>query len=312
MGIIILLAVAWAGLTVVGAVLIVYTMHHPERRTYAHALARRLPLDPSEVGLAYDEQTFHFRDGTATTGWVIQGQNPSGPVVAITHGWNSSRYGALVHASILAPFASRVVVYDMRGHGESTARTCQLGAAESDDLFQVIDQLDDDQPPLVLMGISMGAGITLAAAGSVLKTASEAIRRRVVGVIVEGPYRHPMEPVVGHLQCRKLPPYPLVWLAELYYRLVYADYPRFDRVRHAANLACPLLVLHGTDDPICRFESGRKIAEAAPQGELIAFSGAGHSGLIDLDRPRYHKALKEFFEQAAASSVQQQAVKIGV
>ena len=86
--------------------------------------------------------------------------------------------------------------------------------------------------------------------------------------MIEGPYRLPMEPVVGHFRCRRWPPYPFVWLAGLYLRLTNKGYDQFDRVLHAAKLRCPLMVLHGTADPICLVSSGRTIAEAAPQGNL--------------------------------------------
>ena len=53
----------------------------------------------------------------------------------------------------------------------------------------------------------------------------------------------------------------------------------FDRTEHAEKLACPLLVVHGTEDTTCPVEDGREIAEAAPEGTFVPIEGAGHNDL---------------------------------
>ncbi len=45
---------------------------------------------------------------------------------------------------------------------------------------------------------------------------------------------------------------------------------------HAARLATPLLVCHGEADPAVATIEGRRLAEAAPEGEFVGFPGADH------------------------------------
>ena len=123
----------------------------------------------------------------------------------LSHGWNSFRYGSLVRVGLLTPFVSQFVVYDLRGHGQSTATTSRLGTTEADDLLEIIDQLDDHDAPVVLFGTSMGAGTAIAAAATLRGRGG----KRIAAVIAEGPYRHFREPIVGQLRCRRIPrPFP--------------------------------------------------------------------------------------------------------
>ena len=98
---------AWGAVLVmsVGSAALVYTMLHPKRKTYAHALACGVPGDPGEMGWAAREISYDFPDGTSSPAWLIEGENPVGPVVVFIHGWSSSRVMAL---SRVAPRACSI------------------------------------------------------------------------------------------------------------------------------------------------------------------------------------------------------------
>lgn len=307
MGLVILFALAAALLVVVGAAALIYRMEHPHRLTTGVALARKMPTEPTELGLSGLEVTFELSDGSTSPGWVLDGGRPDGPMVVLVHGWSTGRYSALNKAKRLWPHASSLVLFDLRGHGDSSARTCTFGARERDDIAAVVEQADAYLRPrkgeegsgelhnrsVVLFGSSMGAGLALAAAVQ----GPESLRRRVVGVIADGPYRMPMEPIAGHLRHLGWPTQPFCLIAGLYLAVRYG--PRvgvFDRARLAAQFPHPLLVLHGCDDPICPIDSARQIATAAPQGRLVEFEDGGHGGLAHVDETRYTDALAAFFE----------------
>ena len=293
MGLLIFLATTVVLLTLIGTVAVIYKLQHPVRKTYAYALAKGLPTEPSELGLSYTDRRFEFSDGTVTSGWVIDGLLVDGPICVVTHGWSSSRYASLLKVPLLASFTSRVVVYDMRGHGESSAGVCGVGTSEVVDLVQIINQLEDRETPVVLFGISMGAGVSIAAAAE-----GEGVSQRVVSVIAEGPYRRFLEPIVGHLKCLKIPDFPVAQLATGYMAWRLGGLQGFDRVALAKKIACPLLVLHGSEDPICRLDSAREIAEVAVRGRLVVFEGGGHSDLAMVDHQLYVRSLRECLESA--------------
>ncbi len=282
---------------------VVFKLQYPKRKTYAYALAKGLPTDPDQLGFEAQERRYVFADGSTTLGWEIVGKSPGGPVVIISHGWNSSRYGSLLRVPVLAPFASRLIVYDLRGHGESTAPISCLGTLEADDLLRVVEQIEGTDAPVVLYGVSLGAGVSIVAAAN----ADEATVRRITAVIADGPFRYFGEPLRGHLRCRKVPAFPIAHLSAAYAWLRLPGLAQYDRAAYAARLACPLLVLHGTDDPICRFESGQQIAAVAPRGRLVAFEGGSHGDLIATDNPLYVQSLESLFNELAQAPSPQTA-----
>ena len=305
MGLAVLIGVGGGVLILVCSAALLYRMLHPQRKTYGHALALGLLTSPDELGMTYREQRFRFPDGSTTLGWVIEGRCPDGPVVVMTHGWESSVYNSLIRVPMFARWASELVLYDMRGHGESTAKACHLGASEPDDLHAVIEQAGNPDLPVVLFGSSMGAGISLVAASPTVYGSSRSADRRdtwerIVGVICEAPYRRGMEPIYGHFRQQGWPSYPVVPVAYLYLVLRFLRLWRFDRVEYAQELRRPLLVLHGTNDPISQYGSGRQIADAAERGRLVSFEGGTHGDLAEVDPQRYTEAIDCFFRDLQA------------
>jgi len=159
MGLVVLFSVALAIIVVVGEVWLIRLLRRPPRRTFGAALARGFPTEPKDVGLTGEPVTFRLPDEHTTEGWVIRGDEPDGPIVVMSHGWSSGRFGLLVRAPLLTLFASHVVVYDLRGHGDSSAPVTTMGPREVDDLLAIVEQVqpaDDPDRRVVLFGSSMG------------------------------------------------------------------------------------------------------------------------------------------------------------
>ena len=248
----------------------------PPRRTYASSLAKGLPGDPGELRerpRAFDSWTLD-RPGVALQAWQIAGDDAAGPLIVLTHGWGSSRIGALTRLGPLLPRASAVIAWDMRGHGESGG-CCTHGVHEVDDLLALIDRVRGERP-IVLMGWSLGAGVSIAAASRI---------PGVVGVIAECPYRLIRTPARNMMVSMGMPwrlnlglALRLLGLIQRCPGLGRGQGP-FDRAADASRVPCPLLVLHGTADPISPFEDGQAIAAAAPNGRFAEIAGGGHSGM---------------------------------
>lgn len=289
MGLVILLTFAAACIVACATAAIIWQLRHPPRKTYASALARGLPLSPADVGLEFVEQTFTYKDGNTSPVWRIAGDGPADVAMIVTHGFGDSRFGALTWLHALKQAAGLLIVYDLRAHGDSSARRGGVTATERDDLIELIEALDLP-PRVVLFGYSMGAVISISAAGAL----PDALRDRVVGVIADGPYRKPMEPVIGHLRQQGYPTQPMNWLVDLHLAFWLYNYQPFDRAKQAADISCPLLVLHGTNDRICRYRSAQQIAAAARDARLVAFDGGGHLDLADRWPDRYSDAVRQF------------------
>lgn len=259
--------------------LVAYTMWaltHPHRQTYASALARNLPGDPGELDepLRFTEQTIDGARGQLAV-WDIIGRNPDGPLVVMTHGWGSSRQGALKRIGPLADAASRVIAWDLPGHGDSDGVT-RLGADEHTDCLRVIEHFSDALTPVVLYGWSMGAGVSLAAARI-------AQRSHPLGaVLCESPYRLPQTPARNVIRLKGVPYRlnlrPAIAMLGGFFGIGSA-WRGFDRAPIAAQVSSPLLILHGDADPVCPLDDARAIVEHAADARLEIIEGGGHNNL---------------------------------
>lgn len=310
LGLLMLLA---AGLTLAFAVCVRMTarrLRRPPRRTYAWALARRLPASPAELSppVTHHEWTLHWEDHRLPV-WELNGAGgPSDPVAVLTPGWGESRVTGLGRALAIAPACRSVVLWDPPGLGDSALASggegpFLMGTREHEALLALLDRLasapsasggGNAASRFVLLGWSAGAGTSIVAAATSRDP-------RIVGVIAEAPYRLPWTPARNVIRAMGMP-----WacvgpatFALLGLRLgVGARWRGFDRVAHAARLACPLLVIHGDADGVCPIDDGRAIAracrDAGGREELLVVPGAGH---LDLWTDPRHA------DQCAAASI---------
>lgn len=280
LGLLLLLAVGAVLYWLLLVFLTARTLTHPARQTYASAVARGRPGDPGELDDPHEFEAWTLQSqGRDLAVWDVKGRAEDGPVAIVTHGWSSGKVHAIRRLPLLWGLCSRVVFWDMPGHGESGGR-CTLGVLETKDLLALIERVGGDRP-IVLCGSSMGSGVSIAAAAQC---------EGVAQVIVEAPYRLPVTPARNVMRFQRSP----VWL-NLKPALAYvglaacgrwtgpgltnASCPVFDRAELAANLQCPLLVLHGDQDPTCPTIDGRQIAEASPNGRFVEIPGGTHQNL---------------------------------
>ncbi len=292
-----------------GVVLTVRTLRRPPRRAYAWAVAKNRPGDPSELSrpegserVAYESWTLASPAGELPV-WDITGAEPSGPVIIATHGWGESRIVALSRIGHLLPLASRIVAWDLPGHGDAPGAT-SLGAREHQDLLRLIERVrKTTERPIVLYGSSLGAGVAIAASAE----ADEPLP-----VIAEAPYCVPFTPARNVLRQAGYPYRATLPLAMAYLGLRLAGTPAwlsprsriaFDRAALASRMDAPLLVVEGEHDAVSPVEDARRIAEHAPDGTLALIEGAGH---LDLWEPpnleRTLGAVRAFVARTAGAS----------
>jgi pimeloyl-ACP methyl ester carboxylesterase len=274
-----LLQILGIGLVVALGGLVFFTawlLTHPPRRTYAWALARRQPGDPGELddSLAFEEFAVDTSHGAFPI-WDITGRDPMGPVVFMSHGWGSSRVGALKRMPPIVERASRLIAWDMPGHGEAPMNA-RLGADEHEIAAEILNELGVNEQPLVLYGWSMGAGVSLALCEKVQSSYD------VRGVICESIYRMPLTPARAVLLLRGMPHRlslkPAIALLGLKYG-VGMKWRGFDRAEIASRLTAPILLLHGDHDPVSPLGDALAVDRAAPVAATSKIEGAGHNNI---------------------------------
>lgn len=290
-GLLILMLIALVLVLVAGGAAVAHRLTHPPRLTYGTQVARELPTDPHDLGFAFTTRAIPLERGRSLEAWEVEGGREDGPTLIMLHAWGNGRLGQLAWLNVLQPVAGRLVLFDQRGHGESSEFTCEWGGGECADARAVIEDVRLREPgrPIVLFGCSMGAMVAI-------ETAIAAGPERVAGVIADSPYRHPAEAVRQYMRMRHLPTWPLVELAAIVMRFscpAFADYDTTDR---AAQLRQPLLVFHGADDAVVPLEHASAIVAAAADARLEVFVGAAH--LKCAQHPlRYQRAVARFLRE---------------
>ena len=120
---------------------------------------------PADLGLAYEEVEFSPRDWPELRlrGWWLPAAEQRASVIRV-HGIDSNRSSMLGFVAALVRSGYSVLVFDLRGHGESDSARMGAGLDERDDVLGSIDfvrrrEAADD--PIFLHGNSYGAAIAL-------------------------------------------------------------------------------------------------------------------------------------------------------
>ncbi|MHC4102671.1 MAG: alpha/beta fold hydrolase [Planctomycetota bacterium] len=255
-----LVAAFVAGLLILSAV-IARGAVRPPRHTAGFAVARGLPADPGDLGLEFDQWTLDRPDGAALPVWEIQCATP--PYTAVfVHGWGASRIDMLGRLAPWDGLCRRLVLYDLRGHGDATGGPSRLGHREDQDLLSLLGRLGAG--PYLLVGHEMGAGIAMAAAVN----APPAVD--VAGIVTYGPREDFRSSLEGRLRAAAIPARPLADLAMAWLWLT--GVRRVGVPRAEAALRVPLL----EGDAVTAADAQRFLSRCADQaGSAASASSSG-------------------------------------
>ena len=121
---------------------------------------------PADLGLKYEDVTFPTRDGLTLSGWYIPSQN--GAAIIAAHARNGNRTGMIYHADFLARHGYGVLLFDLRGHGESQGELWLYGWQGHLDILGAVAYLQnrpDVKPNRIgALGLSAGSEVVLHAA----------------------------------------------------------------------------------------------------------------------------------------------------
>lgn len=258
-------------------------------------LRRRVPDrpdPPSAYGLACEPVEFTAQDGTLLRGWWIQPPQPADRTIVIVHGHNGSMDGDTATAARLARAGWRILMFDLRAHGRSGGHAVTFGAREYLDVLAALDWLQAAHgiTAVGLLGFSMGAGVALIAA---------ALDGRVRAVVADGAIGRIADAIAGLGRARGIPPALMILPARaiLLATSLRAGVwiPRADPLCWAGRVPCPVLFIHGVEDPFNTVAGARRLAALAPRGQLWLVAGAGHRDACRRDPETYDARVLAFF-----------------
>ena len=267
------------------------------------AEANPLEERPEDFALQYEDVDFSPRGWPELTlrGWWIPASDARGTLVRV-HGIDSNRSSALGTVPALVDSGYSVLVFDLRGHGESDLAQMGAGLHERDDVLGAVDYLIRErgaQPGAIfLYGRSYGAAIVL------MSGWAEPV---VAGVYADSSFASLSELVVQEVARRTSAP---PWLASvlqpgvvLMARLskgldIEAVHPAEDAARYPYGIG--LAHCDGDDRiPITNLDRIRTAVRHPPR--LTVYEGCAHADAWDDFPDRYEADLISYLDERLAA-----------
>ena len=221
----------------------------------------------------------------------------SSRAVVLVHGLDGSKLGQQVlnTASVYSGAGYGVLMFDLRGHGESEGKRTTLGYQEVQDVGEDLSWLQErgfEPNKVVLHGWSMGGATVLRSAPG---TGVEA-------VVEESDYADLPLLLRDRLpESSSLPSFfnPGIFLtAKLFLDLdPWAVRPKEDAAKLSEE-SVPLLIIHSTDDEVVPFEHAEMLAASYPDTEFWKVEGYGY--VEAYSHPEYRQQLLDFLERVEA------------
>ena len=242
-------------------------------RSFIYFPERELIGGPADFGLPFDDVSFAAGDGVRLHGWFAPGES------GVTWLWCHGNAGNISHRLenlrlLHDELGVGVFLFDYRGCGRSEGSPSEEGTYRDAEaaLAYVLSRLDVDPERIVYFGRSLGAAVAV----------ELATRRPPCALILESPL-----PSIAELARHHYPFLPVGALLRT----------KYDSLSKIGKVRVPLLVLHGDQDEVIPFESGRKLFEAANEPKrFYTIRGAGHNDTYIVGGRDYFRALREFVE----------------
>ena len=188
--------------------------------------------------------------------------------------------------------ADRPVLFDLPGHGEACG-TSALGAKEVDGLLDLLAQLDNQS--YLLVGNSMGSVIAFAAASR-----SEAVAKRIRGVIAYGAYIKFHQSLIGRLRLAGYPSRPIsdvaLWIMSLLQK------KPLSLSGEQLSLQCPVMLIAGEMDQISSPETAKQIADQLTTSSLWIVPDGLHCDAWECQPAQHQVQIESFLKQFDGSS----------
>jgi fermentation-respiration switch protein FrsA (DUF1100 family) len=256
--------------------------YQPDRKTYD---------SPDRHGLKYEQIAFQSKDGTRLTGWFVPAVGaPRGTVIHF-HGNAQNMTAHFGFVSWLPAQGFNLFVFDYRGYGASAGRPNRRGVYE--DSLAALDYIAArpgiDHNRLLVLGQSLGGANAIAAVGSRPPGGIRAVAIDSAFASYQGIVRDKIAaiPILSYLR------------NPLSHLLIGND---LSPEAVVANIApTPLLIIHGTADPVVPYSHGKRLFELAREPKKFwTIEGGEHTEAFADPASPYRQRLVAFFDEALA------------
>lgn len=290
----------FAGVPYVCICLIVFLVQR--RLIYHPTHTDALVIGPGSIGNARSESVrVTTADGLQLSGWLVRSAAPGGPpqsgaakakpMVLFFHGNGGDRSYRFDTLGLFAGAGADVLIFDYRGYAENAGKPTEEGlACDARASWQyATGELGLKPGQIFLYGESLGGGVAMRLAAEMC-----AAGNAPAGVIASSSFSSLEDVAAWHF-----PWLPARWLL----------HDRYPSARRAAQVTCPILLLHGQRDTIVPYEIGRRLYDACPPASssgipkrMVDLPSADHNDVLALEAPRFRSAVREFLAQLAVDT----------
>lgn len=236
------------------------------------------------------------RDGVKLVGHWYPCENARRVVLAM-HGWRSKWYRDFgASADFWHENGCSILYAEQRGQGESGGEVMGFGITERYDCLDWLEWIEantEENLPIYMAGISMGATTVLMAAGLELPA-------RVRGIVADCGFTSP-EAIWRHVAQDNLHiPYDLLHrpIDRLCRRKIGCGPGDDSTVAALGRNTRPVLLIHGTDDSFVPLEMTMENYRACKAPcRLLVVPGAEHGVSYLVDKDGYEKAVMDFWKE---------------
>lgn len=244
-------------------------------------------LDPECRALAVSEA-----DGVNLSGWYCD-RGAGTPLVILFHGYSVEKTALIPEAKVFLELGASVLLVDFRGSGGSSEAYTTIGVCEADDVAGVVRYAQKNMvhSRIILYGQSMGAA-------AILRAISEC-GVSPDAVITEGVFDTMLNTVCNRFAAMQVPAFPSAQLL-VFWGGCQWGFNGFahNPLNYAKAVRCPVLFMHGTDDPRATLVEGRRVFDAV-QGRkrFKTFDRTGHESTISSHATEWRTTVASFMRE---------------
>jgi len=220
---------------------------------------RSLGLNPSAVGLTFEDVYFKSKDNVKLNGWFFKNLRAPSTII-FAHGNAGNMSDRLFKIKFFYDLGLSVFIFDYRGYGKSEGRPSEAGIyLDAQGAYDYLQSRPDvDINNIILYGASIGGVVVI----------DLAAHRNAALLVVESSITNAQD--MSHILYPFLPSFFLSL--------------KFDSINKVRALKVPKLFIHSPDDEVVPYWVGQKLFEAAAEPkEFLKIHGGHNDGSITVD-----------------------------
>ena len=251
---------------------------------------------PTALGPATKSLRLECVNGMELGAWYCAGATQS-PLVILFHGYGCEKSSLIPEGKAFLAMGYSVLLVDFRGSGDSSTAYTTIGFTEAEDVAAAVYYARTQWPQrkLILYGESMGAAAILRAVAS--------CGVHPDAIIVESVFDKMLNTVRHRFEAMHVPSFPSAELLVFWggYQARFNGFAH-NPSRYAAKVECPILFLHGANDPRAKVEEARRVYDAVPGLKYFReFPGVGHEAAVVKFPNEWKRSVGQFLEKATGN-----------